>query len=415
MQDKTYDIVIERTILASLLFDFEHHHICIQKIDAQIFFLPIHKTVFELIFDAEKNNKIIDENILRNKLGSQSEEDLLNIVASTPLANIDNYLEILIDLSLKREISKLVQTMGSDINHSSGNDLQQKLSELTQQIKVKQHLPLLEIENIQDIEAKETEFICTNWLPIPKRTVSLITAPGGTGKSWLVLQLVLRAVEQGDVKKAFLWLSEDPKEITKNRFNKVFDDVLGYTNKELKDKIDISSSPTIQFIYEDQRKVEISASLSHFKAMLDAYDLIILDPLIAFFGVDENNNAHARKFMQLFTEWASKEDKTIIFIHHSTKNTTQSRGATAFVDAVRLVYELDKLKDEDGKIIESNKRSIKLTKDNYGASQLTDGFSFERTLFPIPTKYETINERAKYAVQDVNESFDRKSFLHPDF
>jgi len=36
------------------------------------------------------------------------------------------------------------------------------------------------------------------------------------------------------------------------------------------------------------------------------------DHPIVYYTVDENNNAHARKFMQLFTEWASKENKTII-------------------------------------------------------------------------------------------------------
>jgi len=408
MQDKTYDISIERTVLSSLIFDFEQHKLKINTIKGEMFFLPIHKTIFELIVDMDKKSKIFDENILRSILGSQSEEELLNIISSTPLSNLESYIEVLADLSLKRQITKLVHDLGSEAGHSSGSELQNKLSNLSNELKTYQSTPLLEIENIKEIEANETEFICKSWLPIPKRTVSLITAPGGTGKSWLVLQLVLRAIKEKDVKKAFLWLSEDPKEITKHRFDKVFNEVLKYSDETIKEKIDISSSPTIQFIYEDQRRVEISPSLSHFKAMLDEYDLIILDPLIAFFGVDENNNAHARRFMQLFTEWASKENKTIIFIHHSTKNTTQSRGASAFVDAVRLVYELDKIKDEEGRVVETNKRHIKLTKDNYGASQLTNAFSFERTLFPAEVKYETVKQRAKEAViNSVN--------LHPDF
>jgi len=45
----------------------------------------------------------------------------------------------------------------------------------------------------------------------------------------------------------------------------------------------------------------------------------------------ENNNAHAKKFINLFSRWATIENKTIIFIHHGTKNAAQSRGASAFV------------------------------------------------------------------------------------
>ncbi|MDQ7021661.1 MAG: hypothetical protein Q9M91_07655 [Candidatus Dojkabacteria bacterium] len=103
---------------------------------------------------------------------------------------------------------------------------------------------------------------------------------------------------------------------------------------------------------------------------------------MAFYGTDENNNSSARRFMQLFTDWANKENKTIIFIHHSTKNTTQSRGASAFVDAVRTVYELDKVRDKEGNVKESNKRVVKLTKDNYGISNILESFSVLRELFP---------------------------------
>ena len=114
--------------------------------------------------------------------------------------------------------------------------------------------------------------------------------------------------------------------------------------------------------------------------------------------------------MQLFTHWANKENKTIIFIHHSTKNTTQSRGASAFVDAVRVVYELDKIKNKNGDILESNKREIKLTKDNYGASHLLDGFSFQRVLFP--GKDAKLSVETRIYKETV---FSESSYVHKDF
>jgi len=203
--------------------------------------------------------------------------------------------------------------------------------------------------------------------------------------------LALRAIKEGKINKAFLWLSEDPKGISKNRFNKIFNKVVKYADESLKNQIDISDSPTIQFLYDDQRKVEVSPLFSHFKVKLQEYDLIILDPLIAFYGTDENNNSSARRFMQLFTDWANKENKIIIFIHHSTKNTTQSRGASAFVDAVRTVYEIDKIRDKEGNEKDTHKRLIKLTKDNYGIGTLLDSYSVERELFPLKIKHEEIS------------------------
>jgi len=392
MQEQTYDTNIESTLISSIIFSpalLDEHA---SKITSKLFFLPLHKNVISIILNLYKEDRVIDEEIIRNKLGKEFEDDLLYILTKNPVSRIDDYLEILQDYSIKREMQNLAFDITKSLQeNSSGLELQAKVSNLTNKIVSSNQLDIFEINNITQIEDKEVEFICKEWLPIPVKTVSLITAPGGTGKSWFVQQLAIRAIGEGIIKKAFLWLSEDPKEISKHRFNKVFDKVLNLKDETIKTKIDISDSPTIQFLYDDQRKVEVSPLFSHFKVKLQEYDLIILDPLIAFYGTDENNNSSARRFMQLFTDWANKENKTIIFIHHSTKNTTQSRGASAFVDAVRTVYELDKLRDSDGKEKKSNKRTIKLTKDNYGISNILKSFTVERALFPLEITHEEIS------------------------
>jgi len=392
MQEQTYDTNLEATLISSIIFNPALLDEYVSKINPKLFFLPFHQQTIFIILNLYKKDKVIDEEIIKNKLGTEFENDLLYILTKNPASRIDDYLEILQDYSMKREMQSLAFDITKSLqeNHT-GLELQAKVANLTNEIVSSNQLDIFEINNIAKIEDKEVEFICKEWLPLPIRTVSLVTAPGGTGKSWFVQQLAIRAIGEGVIKKAFLWLSEDPKEISKNRFNKVFDKVLNLKDESIKSKIDISDSPTIQFLYDDQRKVEVSALFSHFKVKLQEYDLIVLDPLIAFYGTDENNNSSARRFMQLFTDWANKENKTIVFIHHSTKNTTQSRGASAFVDAVRTVYELDKLRDSDGKEKKSNKRTIKLTKDNYGISNILKSFNVERILFPLEITHEEIS------------------------
>jgi replicative DNA helicase len=400
MANEIFNSNIEKAVLASLLYEpslVEKYSVMLKS---TLFYLPVHKKMMINLLQAYQDEKIIDELLLRSKLDVQDEQALIEVLATTPLVKLDDYLEVLQDLALKREVGGVISRVGESIDAQNGAALQAQLTKLTQELNDHNITSFFSIGNINTIEEKESEFICKGWLPIPKRTVSIIAAPGGTGKSWLILQLVMRAIHDGEVGRAFLWLSEDPKEITKHRFNRIYTDVLHYTKPELKGQIDISDSPTIQFLYENQRTIEVSALFYQFKTILDPYDLIVLDPLIAFYGTDENNNAHARRFMQLFTDWANRANKTIIFIHHSTKNTTQSRGASAFVDAVRLVYEVDKLKNKEGEVIDSSKRIIKLTKDNYGASKLTDGYSFERTVFPIPITFEEEKSRGE---------------MHPDF
>ncbi|QSZ43144.1 AAA family ATPase (plasmid) [Sulfurimonas aquatica] len=389
MQEQTYDTNLEATVISSIIYSPALLETYSSKITKKLFFLPMHIKIVDVILSLNSADKIIDEEIIRNKIGHEYENDLIYILTKNPINRLDDYIEILQDYSIKRDMQSMAMDISKGLQTSiTGLELQAKINNLTQELSKSNQIELLDIQNIDDIEDKEVEFICKEWLPIPVRTVSLVTAPGGTGKSWFVLQLAVRAIQEGKIKKAFLWLSEDPKEISKNRFNKVFDKVLRLTDQSVKTKIDISDSPTIQFLYDDQRRVEVSPLFSHFKAKLQEYDLIILDPLIAFYGTDENNNSSARRFMQLFTDWANKESKTIIFIHHSTKNTTQSRGASAFVDAVRTVYELDKVRDSDGKEKESHKREVKLTKDNYGIGSILGSFSVQRDLFPVKIKYE---------------------------
>lgn len=394
MHEQTYDTNLEATIISSIIYTPVLLEKYTTKINKEIFFLPFHINIIEIILDLYSKDKIIDEEIILNKLGKEFEDDLIYILTKNPLNRLDDYLEILQDYTIKRNMQSLAFDITKSLQSNiSGFELQAKVSNITQEITSLSKLDICEISNINDIEDSEVEFICKSWLPIPIRTVSLVTAPGGTGKSWFVLQFAIRAIQEAKIKKAFLWLSEDPKEISKNRFNKIFDKVLKLKDNSIKSKIDISDSPTIQLLYDEQRKVDVSPLFPQFKAKLQDYDLIILDPLIAFYGTDENNNSSARRFMQLFTNWANKENKTIIFVHHSTKNTTQSRGASAFVDAVRTVYELDKIRNSDGKSQESYKRTVKLTKDNYGIGNILESYSVHRELFPYIVKKEvpTVN------------------------
>ena len=212
--------------------------------------------------------------------------------------------------------------------------------------------------------------------------MSLVTAGGGVGKSFLLLQAAMRMIDEENL-KIFMWLSEDPIELSKHRYEMIAEKVLEKDTKKYVENLHIagSDSESIHFLEEDRNKVTVNGVFYQFKKMLSGYDVIILDPLIAMFGGDENNNTHARKFINLFTRWATLENKTIIFIHHGTKNTSQSRGASAFVDAVRLVYQVEIIK-KDEKQVEEHLRMITLAKDNNGAKKYLGNFQVKRKIFP---------------------------------
>ena len=381
---------IESIIISSLIHYptlIDKH---IDKISIELFDTKNYQDILSIILKLNFENKFLDIEVIKNKIPKSIENDFIAILAKSPIKYIDDYLNILQDQLIKKDMKNIALEINKSLaNNIDGVNLQSYILNKTEQITYKNKIEIFDIKNIAEIEDKEVKFICKSWLPIPRNTVSLISAPGGSGKSWLIMQLALRAVKENNIKKAFLWLSEDPKEISKHRYNLIKNNILNFDCK-YDNRIDISDSPTIQFLYDDNRKVEVSALFPHFKVMLQDYDLIILDPLIAFYGTDENSNSNARRFMQLFTSWANKENKTIIFVHHSTKNTTQSRGASAFIDAVRTVYEIDNIKDADGKILKSPKKVIKLTKDNYGISNILKSNNVKRVLFPSQNEFQDL-------------------------
>ena len=129
------------------------------------------------------------------------------------------------------------------------------------------------------------------------------------------------------------------------------------------------------------KQKQINSIFYKLKNTLKDFELIIIDPLIAFYGGDENNNSQAREFMNLLTEWADKEDKAILVIHHNNKSVEGGiRGASAFVDAVRLHYEL--LSPDKENPLPNGYRTIKIQKDNWGVERIIGKKEIDIQVFP---------------------------------
>ena len=385
----------ERALLSTIIFDVEMihkvHDLGIGTID---FYHPFHSKLFDTL-EYLYENSAIEENIIKQHMGKNFDEvAMLDVLAALPVSNIDVYAKKIKEFSQLRGF----QSLGQQILHKVNSE--ESLSDTI-------HLVHKELERVEEgsrelfnivpldqIEAEEAEFICKSWLPFPKNSVSLVTAGGGVGKSFLLLQAAMRMIRDEKL-KVFMWLSEDALSLSKYRSEMIAQNILETEMDTFSQNLHIAGadSETIHFLEESRAGVEVNSQFYQFKRMLRGYDVIILDPLIAMFGADENNNAHARKFINLFTRWATKEEKTIIFIHHGTKNSSQSRGASAFVDAVRLVYKVEHIKNDQGEAQEDDKRWIILDKDNNGAKKYLGLQKVKRQVFPrkknvIEVEYE---------------------------
>ncbi|MHB8100142.1 MAG: AAA family ATPase [Sulfuricurvum sp.] len=379
-----YNIPFERSILSSIIFNPSDFTYISNQLSRDHFYLLAHQNIYTAMINLIAMDKPIDEEFLRselNRIGQFDERIMIEILTANPIASITPYIQELAKYKDRRTLLGLsTQFKKAAQAEDPINAAKELIVALEEGMSIDRRLP--HPTNHEEIEEKEVEFILKDWLPIPRNTVSLVTAPGGSGKTWTVLQIAARFCIQNKSSKAFLWLSEDPKSLSKSRLNKILSGVLGNSVPNL--KIDIADDATPHLLNIIGNKVTTDPIWHDMKKVFDPYDLIILDPLIAFFGGDENNNGHARFFMQLFTEYAGKNEKTIIFIHHSTKGTAGSRGAGAIVDAARLHYEVDRIRNKDKEIdeLKLHMRLVRLAKDNYNAGAILKSSEVERQIFP---------------------------------
>lgn len=369
-----YGIDIEKTVLASYIA--EPSLFISSKLETNTFFFAFHKNLFQALEKLNDKDLPFEIALIKKELGNKFNDKFFNdVTQQKPSINIDKYENILIEFYEKRLINAKFEELTLKLNQGlSSPEIKALLLQEAQNMFNMSDYDLFEMEPISEIKEEQTEYICEDWLPAPRKTVSMIVANGGIGKSWIFIQLALRHLIKNPNEKVFAWLSEDPKGLSRFRANLISSEILNKDiNKFSNFMITGSEWETFHIIEENG---SLNSKFELMKAKLKDCSVILLDPLIGFYGGNENSNSQARKFMQQFTRWAARENKTILFIHHADKLGKGSRGASSIVDAVRLVYEIDVIENND------TQRKFKIGKDNYGVSNLLGCKEFERDVFP---------------------------------
>lgn len=239
---------------------------------------------------------------------------------------------------------------------------------------------MIDLISLNDVKAEGATFILDDFLPIPKYAVTLLSASGGTGKTRLSLVMADRHIQKTNENVA-LWLTEDYQGQVKETFNEMVENGLASHTSLKKMFLIINEPPQLAKKEQGIFKANYEAiNQIGEKLFVNDIKFTVFDPLLAFYGGDENDNSQARVFIQSFAEWAKKYKITTLIIHHANKD-GNSRGATAFHDGVRARYELtvpihtkesckgieDKEEgDRNDALFQNGFRLAKLKKDNWG-------------------------------------------------
>lgn len=283
-------------------------------------------------------------------LDSQYIIDYIDMIQTSPIVDITKYINRMKEASKKQAIEDSMKKYNALSEDKSSSEALAELSILVSNFEEEFSTKnsFFDIQNLSNVQVEQPDFYLEDFLPIQKNEITMISAGGGSGKSYLGILLLAMLKKEHDL-NIFAWFSEDPMGIVKHRANKL-EAIYG---SDIDTSFDLlGKGNALGFTIKDRAgNLQASEFFYAFKKQMKEYDVILLDPLIQFIGnIDENNNGEIRFFFNLLNTWCEEENKTLMIIHHHNKgntdkdgNTTSSfRGASAIVDAIRVHYSIIK-------------------------------------------------------------------------
>ncbi len=386
--DLTFIDSMERGILSTILFDNN----TIKDVKENIFSNQQYKNIFDVMQELNKNNFPINEEAIVAKLGNSYEQTLINIITTNPLTQIKSIYNELQENNYKIFLQDQLRKIAS--SDSNSIDKINELQDLIIRSRDFKRQELFNLVDFSNVKEKTPNFLLEDVLPIQENEINIISAAGGSGKSYLSLYLALNYISKYKENRAFLWLSEDEIGVSKKRALSL---CKVHHNLTINQRISVLGKETQVFHFVD-KNLNINTKFEEMKQQLKDFSLIVIDPLIAFFGADENSNADARFFMSLLNKWCVDENKTIILIHHHSKasgtSKTTARGASAFIDACRMHYVIEKVEND------SRSRKVVIDKTNHFSNDKKDYIIklFDVKVEVIPYKEQEKKVPKKYSI-----------------
>jgi len=217
-----YNLNIERAVLSAIIFDPEIYEEVAAVLAPSDFYLPFHQHLFNAMEKLFEEELPIDEEFLKSqlqKIDKFDEEAFIEVLSANPITNTKAYVKEIKDYSNKRalvtlatEIKKL--TIEDDLETSDVmNRVEKKLYEITQNSitddfkdskKITVNM-LKEIERLKALGNSKLIGVDTGFKNLNEKTsgfgkgdLVIIAARPSMGKTALVLNMALKALERGE-------------------------------------------------------------------------------------------------------------------------------------------------------------------------------------------------------------------------
>lgn len=279
---------------------------------------------------------------------------------------------------------------------------------------------------------------------MPLGVVGMLAAGGGTGKSYLTLQLAISVVtgrpflgiDVDEPGGCLMIAAEDERPVIHRRLWRIVnhmqaDGELNNDDVELiRERLCVVSSVgwDNRLTQEYDRQIIRTSKgerITELVNQLPTINMVILDPVSRFRGGDENDNEHATRFIEAAEKLRSDTGATVLMPHHVAKTCLASgaeslsmeglRGASALVDGVRWAAAMATMRKDEAENYgldpeeAGNYVRLDAVKNNYAAPW--QGLWLERLQggVLVPTTLEKV-DKGDYEKQKRKESKESKLF-----
>lgn len=214
-------------------------------------------------------------------------------------------------------------------------------------------LPIIDISKGRKLASIPRDFVLPG---LPAGKLAVLSAPGGTGKSFLLLEIALSVASGEPIVAGIVPDAAGPV-----RYISFEEDEADLTNRLVALFQTFPINPPVETFFcsalegenlpllKNSEKNE--EAIKYLENICEGMRLVVLDPLSRLHESDENSNSEMKKVMQVLISVARKTRCAIVVAHHTSKSAVMNgqgslqqsaRGASCLVDDPRLVCTLSR-------------------------------------------------------------------------